>query len=126
METVLNHSVEIVRGGRIFVVVNAALGIDIGDLLPNASFAGTNGANPFKQFEEIIYSKDCCTLFQAFIIKDESLADVFVEDFGRPLAELGGTGGGNTVSDGDDGIKRIERRQIFFAVRSSCRDFLGN
>ena len=48
IELVLNVVIELPGGFRIPVVVGAALGKNISDLLIDASFAGTNGAHPLQ------------------------------------------------------------------------------
>ena len=43
MKAVLYHGIEIVCGRRVLVLVNTALCIYIGNLLPNTPFTGTDG-----------------------------------------------------------------------------------
>ena len=47
VKTVLYHGIEIVCGRRVLVIVNTALCIDVGNLLPNTPFTGSDGTYSF-------------------------------------------------------------------------------
>ena len=62
MKFILNGSVEFLSNIRIFIVINAALGKNICNLLPDTPLAGPDGANPFQQFFEIVFAEQSCSL----------------------------------------------------------------
>ena len=74
---------------RISIVINAALGKYIRYLLPYSAFAGTDGANSFQQFTEIILAKGCLSLLQAFVIHSKALYHIFLQNTGCPYTESG-------------------------------------
>jgi hypothetical protein len=62
VEAVLYHSIELLGCGRLSVVIDAAFGIYVGYLLPDATFAGTDGAYSLEQFTEIVCSENSSAL----------------------------------------------------------------
>ena len=92
---------------RISIVINAALGKYIRYLLPYSAFAGTDGANSFQQFTEIVFSKSCFTLFQALIIHSKALNHIFLQNSGCPYTELGCLNGVYSVTYGNNDIQIV-------------------
>ena len=56
-----------------FVVVDTALGKNIGDLLPDPALACTDRANSFELFPEVVLAEGGVTLFEPVIIKCKAL-----------------------------------------------------
>ena len=73
---------------RVLIVVDATFGVNVGDLLPNAPFAGSDGTDTFQQFPKIIFSENAFPLFHSVVVQHKPLADIFVKDFGGPDAEF--------------------------------------
>ena len=107
MKFVLYGCIKIICSIRISIVINAALCKDIGYLLPYSAFAGTDGANSFQQFTEIVFSKSCFTLFQAFVIHSKALYHIFLQNTGCPYTELGCLNGVYSVTNGNNGIQIV-------------------
>ena len=94
-------------GIGISIIINAALGKYIGYLLPYSAFAGTDGANSFQQFTEIVFSKSCFTLFQALIIHSKALNHIFLQNSGCPYTELDCLNGVYSVTYENNGIQIV-------------------
>ena len=92
VEAVLNHLVKLASGWRVAVVVVRTFRIDVGYLLPDTAFTGSDTPNPFQQLPKVILSKYSFPLFQPFVIQNESLAYILVQYLCSPNAELCGTG----------------------------------
>ena len=107
VEFILNHGVEVMGNGSVFIVVDAALCEDIRYLLPDAAFAGTDRADALKQLTEVVVTKRSCSLFEAFVIQREALGHILLQDAGRPDAELCRAAGIDAVADGDNRIQII-------------------
>ena len=90
VEAVLYHGIEIPCGRGVFVIVRTAFGIDVGYLLPDASFAGTDGTHTLQQFAEVVFAKDRRTLLQPLVVHHESFLDILMQNLRCPLAETGG------------------------------------
>lgn len=63
VEFVLYYGIEVMGGGGVFVIVDATFGEDVGDLLPDASFAGTDGADSVEEFAEVVFAEGGFALF---------------------------------------------------------------
>ena len=117
---------------RISIVINAALGKYIRYLLPYSAFAGTDGANSFQQFTEIVFSKSCFTLFQAFVIHSKALYHIFLQNTGCPYTEPGCLNRVYSVTYRNNGIQIIiiGRNSLRFilhcSVLSGCCNFCNN
>ena len=122
VETILNHGIEFPCGIGIPVIVYATLCIDVRNLLPNTAFTGTNGAYPFQQFTEIVFPEYGGTLFQTVIVQNKSFLNIFIQDFGSPLAKLGSLDRIDTVAYGNNGIEIVEIGRTFHC---SCSFFLN-
>ena len=90
VEAVLNHRIEIPCRWGVPVIVYAALGVDVRNLLPNTAFACSDGAYSFEQFTEVVFSEYCCALLQALVIHCETFLDILIEYLCCPLAKTGG------------------------------------
>ena len=108
------------------IVIDGTFGIDVGYLLPDTPFAGTDGANPFEQFAEIVGAENRLRLFEAFVVHHKTFAEILLQHAGCPLAESRGTKRVHPVTHGNNGIERVKLRKIVLAIGGSCRDFLGN
>ena len=82
-------------------------------MLPDASFAGADGANTFQQLAEVVLAEHRLSLFQPIVVQDKPLADIFIQHLRRPLTEVRGFGRVDTIADRDDGIEVVEIH-IFF------------
>ena len=59
--------------------------------------------------------------------RTDSATNGILSQYARsPLAELRGTDIVDAIAYADNGIEVVKLSHIVFAVRSSCRDFLGN
>ena len=74
-----------------------------------------------------------CTFFASHRSKyhhadrTDSVTNGIISQYARsPLAELRGTDIVDAIAYAENGIEIVELSHIVFAVRSSCRDFLGN
>lgn len=67
MKLVLHMGVKQARGFRLRVVIDTALGENVGDLLIDPPFAGANRSHPLQQLAEIVLAKEAA-VFQALII----------------------------------------------------------
>jgi hypothetical protein len=105
---VLYHRVKFAGSGRAAVVVNAALGKDISDLLPDAALAGSNGADALQQLAEVIFAKNALALLEPFVIQHKAFGDKFLQGFGGPNAKPRRLGGIDAVADGNDGVEVVE------------------
>ena len=119
VEFILYSGIKMICGIGISIIINAALGKYISYLLPYSAFAGTDGANSFQQFTEIVFSKSCFTLFQAFVIHSKALYHIFFQNSGCPYTESGCLNGVNSVTNGNNSI------QIVIIGRGKLR-FSGN
>lgn len=90
-----------------WVVVDAALSVDVGDLLVETALACTDLSDPFEEFVEIIFA-EFFALFESFVVENESFDNEFAEGFGRPDSEAGGFYGIDAVADGDDGVEVVK------------------
>ena len=123
VKAVLNHSVEVARGGRVFVVVRTALRIDVRNLLPDATLAGANRTNTFEQFTEVILSKYSSALLQTVIVHGKTLLDVFTQDFSCPLTKFSGFGRIDAIANCNNHVKMKEVNQLFnFTTNASIYD----
>lgn len=114
MEAVLNHGVKVSCCWRILVVVGAAFGIDVSDLLPDAPFACTDRADPFEQFAEVVNAEDSRSLLQSFVVEHKALAYILVENLCSPLTKACRAGRRHTVADRDYHVKIVK---IHFFLR---------
>lgn len=89
VEAVLHHGIKVFRRRRIAVIVDAALGIDISNLLPDPAFARPDRAHPLEQFAEVVLSEHFRSVLQPVVIQDKAFPDVLVENLRGPLAEAG-------------------------------------
>ena len=110
VEFILHHGVKCVGDGGVLVVVDAAFGKDVGDLLPDAPFAGTDGAHPLQQFAEIVFAEGRLSLFEAVVVQDEAFGDVLLQHAGGPDAEMGGPAGVDPIPHRDDGYSQAALR----------------
>lgn len=118
VEAVLNHCVEIFGSGCQAVIVDAAFGIDVGYLLPDATLAGSDRANSFQELAEIIASEHCIALFQAVIIKNETFAYKLIENPCSPNSKGSGPPAIDSISYTDNGIKvlKIHTSRLSFTL----------
>lgn len=58
VKTILDHGVDVLRRRRPFVLVNAALSIDVGDFLPDAALTCADGTDTLQQLQEVILAKN--------------------------------------------------------------------
>ncbi len=107
MKLVLYMSVELPCKIRFRIIINAAFGKNVGNLLIYPPFTGTNRANSFEQLMEIIFSK-ISTVFQAFIIQGKSFDDILFNQFGCPYPELGSFGGIYPITNRYNGVEIVE------------------
>jgi len=126
VEFILNHGVEVMGNGGVFIIVDAALREDIRHLLPDAAFAGADRADALKQLAEIVVAKRGRSLLEALVIQCEALGHVFLQDAGCPDAEVRCAAGVDAVADGDNRVQIVELSRIIFTICGSYRDFLGN
>ena len=88
MEPILHHRIKLFRSKSQTVVVHTAFSVNIGYLLPDAAFTGSNGAYTLKKFSKIIMAEHRFSLLKAIIIKNESFADEVIKNASSPLPEL--------------------------------------
>lgn len=69
VKAILYHGVKVMCGRRITVVVQTALGKNIGNLLPDAAFTGADEADALQQFTEMVVTENRTPLFEAFVIQ---------------------------------------------------------
>ena len=122
MQLVLHGGEEILRQRRTGVVIDRE-GVNIGDFLVEAAFAGPNLADALQQFVEIVLAEDLLALFQPLIVEDEAFDDEFPQGLGRPNAKLGSLVAVDAVADGDDGVEVVVLCGVGLPVRSSmCKN----
>ena len=107
VEFVLHGGEEVLRQPGPRVVVDAALGEDVGDLLPDAPLAGTDGTHALQQLPKVVLSEDLTALLQALVVKHEALDDVLSEHARRPDAKACGAMGVDAIANGDDGVQVV-------------------
>ena len=108
VKAILYHRIEVMRRRGVLVVVDATLGIDVCDLLPDASLACTYRTDPLQKLFEVILTECSGSLLESIVIEDEAFSDIFTEYLGSPLAEARGVEGIDAVAYGDDRIKIVE------------------
>ena len=106
MKFVLDHFVKIVGVLGLRVVVDATLGVDVSDLLVEASLAGSDLLYSFQKLVEIIFA-ELFPLLESFVVEDESFNDEFAEGLCGPNTEAGGFYGVDAVADGYDVASRL-------------------
>lgn len=89
LRPVLHRGVEGLHDVGPGIVADAAFSENIGNLLVNAPFTGTDAADPLQQLEEVHFAEDLLALLQAFIVQHETFADVIRENLGGPDAKMG-------------------------------------
>ncbi len=100
-------------------------GVNVGDLLVEASFAGSDFADFREQVVEVGLVEDG-TVFQAFLVEHIPTGGEVAQDADLPLAKLGGAGGVHPEADGDDGVEVVEGGEVAFAVAGSIPEFPDN
>ena len=90
MQLVLYVGIKLLRDGRVFVIVNAALAIDVGDFLMKAPLRSPDFPDSLQQFIKVIFAKQLIALLEAVIIKRKTFDKKLTQDAGGPLPELGG------------------------------------
>jgi hypothetical protein len=89
VKLVLHHGIEGLRDLKPRVIVHAALGKDVGDLLVDTALAGTDRTDPLQKFLKIVFAEDSFALLKALIVQYEPFSDVFLENLRSPNTELG-------------------------------------
>ena len=112
---VLDRGVEVLGHGRVLVVVEAALLEYVGDLEPHAPLARADVADAGEQLVEVVLAEGPAVL-EHVVVEDETLGDVLLEGRRGPLAETGRAQRVHAVSDGNDGIERVEVDHICLAI----------
>ena len=107
MKLVLHHCIEVFGDLGIPIVVDAAFGEDVGDLLPDTALAGSDRTDALKQLAEIVLAENRLALLQTFIVHNETLLDILLQGFGSPDPEPGSLSGINAVADGDYSVKVV-------------------
>ena len=92
VEFILHHRIKIPGDRGVFIIIKAAFGENIGDLLPDAALTGADGAHTIQQFPEVVFTEHGFALFQAIIIQHKAFLDEVFQDFGGPDTEMGGFG----------------------------------
>jgi hypothetical protein len=111
MQLVLHRGVELLRDGRIFVVVDARR-VNVGDLLVEVALAGTDRADPLQQLVEIVGS-DAAAGHEPLVVDREALGEILAKSICRPLAELGAAGGTDAVPHGNDHVEGVVVHEPF-------------
>lgn len=107
MELVLHHSIEILSDLGIPIVVDATLGKNVGDLLPDTALAGSYRTDALQQFTEIVLAENRLALLQPLIVHNKALLNILLQGFGRPDSEPGSLSGINAISNGYDSIEVV-------------------
>ena len=107
VEFVLYGGIKMICSIGISIIINAALRKNVRYLLPYSALAGTDGANSFQQFTEIVFSKSCFTLFQTFIIHSKALNHIFLQNTGCPYTEPGRLNGIHSVTYRNNGVQIV-------------------
>ncbi len=102
VDFVLDGGEELLGGLGVRGVVDAG-GVDVEDFLVEAAFGGADVADAFEEFVEVVGLAFAGGIFEAFVVHDEALHQVFGEAGGGPLAELGAAMAADAVADGEDG-----------------------
>ena len=126
MKFILHSFVKCHRDFSFGVIINAAFRINVGNLLIEPAFAHPDFPNPLQQFVEIILAKKLFTLLKAFIVKNKTFDNKFLQGFGCPYTELGGLLRIDSVTDRNNRIKTIKLCIVIFTVSRSCSDFPNN
>jgi len=92
---------------RLFVIVDAALFVDVGDLQIKSPLARPNLADAIEQFLEVIFAKPLIKL-QPLIIQDKAFDDELPQRSRSPNAKLGRLRTVDAIADGDDGVEVVE------------------
>ena len=108
MEFILDCGIKLPRHVRVFIVIHAAFGENVRDLLPNTSFTGTNGTYALQQFAEVVFAENGSAPLQPFVIEGKAFDHIFAKDPRRPYSEMRRPLGVNAVADGDDGVEIVE------------------
>ena len=103
----MHHGIEGLRNIGFWIVIDATFSENVGNLLVDAPFTGSDGTYPLQQFQEVIFAEDLFALLQAIIVQHKPFADVLIENLGGPDAELGRTPGTDPIADGDDGVQAV-------------------
>ena len=105
VELVLNGGEEALGGRGVLVVVDAG-GVDVGDLLVEATFGQADLADLVEQALKVVFAQEGAVLHTLAV--DDVAADGKVAQYaGGPLAELGGAHRVDAVTDRDDGVEVV-------------------
>ena len=118
---ILHRGKKLSRGFRRGIVINCR-SIDVGHLLIKITLAGPDVPDTLKKFPEITSGP----AFQPFVVKSKTFADILVQSFCRPNAELGPPLGFYAVANRYDDIKVVVINLINLAVSGSCCNFCNN
>lgn len=109
MEPILYHRIKLFGRRSKTVIVYAAFRIDVRNLLPYATLAGTYRTHSLEEFAEIIFPEHRITLLQTVIVKNKTFTDILVQNTRSPLAEKGSPTAVNAITYTDNGIETIKR-----------------
>ena len=118
VQLVLDRGVEFL-GDRSVGIVVAAGGVDIADLLIEATFRSADVADALEQFVEVVLPERLLGGLEAFVVEDEALDEILPQGLSSPAAELGASWGPDTVADGEDGFKVVALRPVVLAIGRS-------
>src|SRR5690606_5843593 len=107
VEFILYRFVEGLRDFRLWIIVDAALCVDVRNLLIKSSFTGPYLADALQQSVKVVLTKPFA-LLEAFVVEHEALDNVFTEGFCGPNAELSGLVTVDPVAHRDYSVKVIE------------------
>ena len=106
VQLVLDDLEELLGFRRIGLVVGGERE-DVAHLEIHALLAGADVADAFEQFVEIVWHAGAGRVFQAFVVENEALEQVFLQPRSGPLAELGAAMGADAEADGEHDFQPI-------------------
>ena len=110
MELVLDHRVEVARRFRQTVVVGGALGVDVGDLLPDTTFARPDRANPLQQFVKVVLAERIAAPLEPVVIQCKALDDVLAQHPRRPNAKMRRPHRVHPIPNSNNGVKIVKAK----------------
>ena len=126
VKPILYHCVKIFCCRSQTIVVDAAFGIDIGNLLPDTTLARTNRTYPLQEFTKIVTPENIIALLQAVIVENKTLPDKFIKNLCRPLAKKCSTLAINTIPNTNNSIKIVKSSFSFYLtppLSLNCSNF---
>jgi len=124
VELVLNGGEEALGGRSVLVVVDAG-GVDVGDLLVEATFGQADLADLIEQALEVVLTEEGAVL-HTLAVDDVAADGEVAQHAGGPLAELGGAHRVDAVTDRDDGVEVVVLNRVSLTVTCSYPEFPDN